>query len=335
MYEHFKKDFLVILCEHSGISESEYAVICKALDKAACNYDIAKKETALALYSIANQHLSKSFLVCKAVEGYSKNTLINYGLYINRFFEMCPKNYDTITSNDIRLFLYQYQEQRHLSNNSLEKLRCCLATFFKWAAEEGYIETNPCLQVKAIKCERKERQPLTQVDLEYLRSACITPRDRAIIEVLYSTGCRISELTTLKKSDIDWLDKTVHLFGKGKKHRKSFLNAKAEVALKEYLQTRKGESEYLFVINKKPYTQMHVDSVRDVLHNIEKRVGDKLQHKVTPHVIRHTTATRMLENNASISSIQMLLGHENISTTMIYAHNSLEKVQQEHARAII
>lgn len=334
MYEQMKNDFMLHLSE-SAFAPEQIGIICKALDKAAYNYDVKKKETALAVYNQDVPQLVKVYMVSKAVEGYSEGTLYNYRQTLTSFFRMAQKAPEHVTSNDIRVFLYKYKEERHISNNSLEKIRGALVSFFKWSHAEGYIHQNPMLAIKAIKVEKTQRNPLSQIELEYLRSACRTPREHALVELMYSTGCRIGELVILKKSDIDWTEKTIHLFGKGKKHRTSFLNAKAEVAVKEYLKTRKDDSPFLFIKERRPFTAMTEAGVRKILYDIVERTKNNISNKVTPHVIRHTTATRMLENNASISSIQMLLGHANISTTMIYAHNSIEKVQTEHQKAII
>lgn len=339
MYEQMKHDFMLCIATQSTLSTQltpeQIGAICKALDQAAYNYDVKPKETGLVLYNQASPKTVKAYLVCKAVEGFSKGTLYNYGKYLNNFFQTVQKAPEHVTSNDIRVFLYEYQESRHISNNSLEKIRTTLSSFYKWTVEEGYCEKNPVSAVKPIKFEKKKRHPLSQIELEYLRNACRTPKEKAVVELLYSTGCRIGELVILKKSDIDWTEKTIHLFGKGKKHRTSFLNAKAEVAVKEYLKTRKDDSPFLFIKERRPFTAMTEAGVRKILYDIVERTKNNISNKVTPHVIRHTTATRMLENNASISSIQMLLGHANISTTMIYAHNSIEKVQTEHQKAII
>ena len=113
------------------------------------------------------------------------------------------------------------------------------------------------------------------------------------------------------------------------------MNAKAEVALKEYLKERTDNSEYLFVSDRRPYGQLHASGVQKILREMAERAGDNVQVKVTPHVMRHTTATTMLANHADVTSIQALLGHENINTTMIYAHNSVEQVKIDHRRAVV
>jgi integrase/recombinase XerD len=160
-------------------------------------------------------------------------------------------------------------------------------------------------------------------------------RERAIIEFLYSTGARVSELTIIKKSDINWYEKSVYLFGKGRKHRISFLNAKAEVALMKYLESRDDDCEYLFATIKKPHRNLSKDGVEKIVRNIAHRASDNIGKHITPHILRHTTATTALQSGMPIADISKLLGHESIDTTMIYAKSSLEDVRSGHKKHII
>lgn len=205
--------------------------------------------------------------------------------------------------------------------------------FFGWAHKEEYITHNPATSIKPIKHEVKERQVLTQLELEYLRKAYKTARQKAILEFLYSTGCRVSELTLVKKSDIDWKENTVHLFGKGQKHRTSFINAKAEVAIKDYLASRFDESEYLFVSERMPIHPLQKSSIEKIIRELAA-ASDVTKH-VTPHILRHTCATQALESGMPVEDVSKLLGHSQINTTMIYAKASLDKVQNEHRRCVV
>jgi integrase/recombinase XerD len=296
-------------------------------------YEIRRKETALVPYNEELPEIVKIYIVCKKIAGLSQETLDTYTRMLGLFFRALRKPMAEISSNDIRVYLYRYQHERGCSNRSLDKYRQYLSSFFSWAADEGYIQSNPMRTIPAIKYEHKPRTNLTQLELEYLRQACSSPRDQAIIETLFSTGCRVSELAGLKKSDIDWNSKTVHLFGKGSKHRTSFLNAKAEVALKTYLGTREDDCEYLFVTERKPYRQLKKEAVEKVVRNIAERSPEKMH--VTPHILRHTTATLAMQNGMPIADISKLLGHEKIDTTMIYAHTCMESVQAGHRKYVI
>lgn len=335
MHEQFKNDLLMTLVGKANFSPNEIETIMMHFDIIAHDYEITRKETAITVYNQELPQLVKMFLVCKSIEGFSEGTLYNYTKHLTNFFFAIQKSPEQVAANDVRVYLFKYQQEREISNRSLDKVRSCLASFYSWMHIEGYIEKNPMLAVNKIKYEKKPRKPCTQTDLEYLRMACKTPKQKAILEVLYSTGCRVGELVILKKEDIDWQEKTVHLFGKGKKHRVSFLNAKAEVALKEYLNSRKDDKEWLFVSDRSPYNQMHSSGIQKIIREMAERASGNINKKVSPHVLRHTTATRMLENKADLSAIQAVLGHSNINTTMIYAHNTLENVKLEHNKAVV
>lgn len=333
MYEQFKNQFTLALA--TTYSTKDIEVILNQLDIVAYNYDISQKETSVMVYNSDIPEIVKIYLVSKKVEGLSEQTLYNYGNALRKFFFELQKAPDKISSNDIRVYLYRYQQANGTSNRSLDKIRQMICGFFNWATCEGYLEKNPALTIKPIKYESEERKPLTQIELEYIRQACVTPRDKAMVEFLYSTGCRVSELAIVKLSDINWNNKSVHLFGKGKKHRFSYLNAKAEVALLEYLKTRHDGNDYLFVSERNPHGKLSKCGIEKIIRQIAERASTHVKKPVSPHIFRHTTATTALNNGMPIEDIQIILGHENISTTMIYAKTSTENVRNGHMRYIV
>lgn len=332
MYEQMRTDFLVRL---TGMEEITVDSVLNALDHVASKYDIQKKETDLVIYTGGLPELVKVYLVCKKMAGLSEATLGGYKTILTVFFREINKSPQLVTANDIRLFLYRYQEDKKVSMRTIDKYREYVVRFFAWAHTEGYLQTNPASNITAIKYEEKPREALSQVELEYIRMACVTDRERAIVEFLYSTGARVSELTKLKRNDIDWYEKSVHLFGKGKKHRTSFLNAKAEVALKRYLDSREDDCDSLFVTERKPYRGIQKDGIERIIRMISERVEAQVGKHVTPHVFRHTTATSALQSGMAIADISKLLGHESIDTTMIYTHSSVQDVQAAHKKHIV
>lgn len=333
-YEKMKDAFLLEV-DHAdlGITADQLNGLAAALDRAAYAYDVRVKETAISVQVDPIPMLVKTYIVVKKTEGLSVGTLQNYARTLADFFLWCRKTPEEVVPNDIRMYLYHYAQQRRITDRTLDKYRAYICWFFGWAHSEEYMNHNPARSIKPIKFELKERKALTQMELEYLRMACRTKRDRAIVEVLYSTGCRVSELTVLKKSDVDWNEGTVHLFGKGKKHRTSFLNAKAIVALREYLDSRIDRHEALFATIRSPFRAMKKASVEMVIRKISDRAG--LPKTVTPHVLRHTTATQAVNAGMPIEDVSKLLGHASVNTTMIYAKTSNGKVQAEHVRCIV
>lgn len=196
-----------------------------------------------------------------------------------------------------------------------------------------YISHNPCKQIHPIKYEAKLREPLTGVEMELIRDACQTRREKAIIETFYSTGCRVSELAILKKTDVDFRKGEVHLFGKGSKHRISYINAKAEVALKKYLFPRSDDCPALFVTDRSPVRALKKEGIESIVRKIGERSG--IERRVYPHLIRHTTATDALERGMNVAEVQKILGHEKLDTTMIYAKVCQDNVKYDHKRYIV
>ena len=335
MYEHLRNQFMAAAHDENIPVESLEAAV-RILDTVAEHYDIKPRETALAPYTGGLPEIVKIYLVCKRIEGLSEQTLTTYMRHLRLFFESMTKPLPEITANDIRIYLYRYQRERNCSDRSLDKYRGYFYSFFSWATDEGYIQRNPMKNIPAIKYEKKAREHLNQLELEYLRCACETPREKAIVEVLYSTGCRVAELAGIKLSDIDWNARAVHLFGKGKKHRDSFLNAKAEVAVQAYLATRDDDCPYLIASMRKPYRQLTTAQIQKIMRKITGRASaSQIQKHVTPHVMRHTMATQALQSGMPIVDISRLLGHEKIDTTMIYAHVNKLDVQAGHRKHIV
>lgn len=329
--ENFAKDFMVRL--DGKVSNEDMVTILQELQMFTSNYDIQKKETNIVLYDDQLPDCYKVYMVAKKLEGLSEGTLKTYDLYLKDFLMSVNKSISCITTDDIRIYLYNFQKNRHVGNRSLDGRRLVINTFFQWCTDEGYITQNPCRQIRPIKYESKLREPLTGIEMELIRDACRTYREKAIIELFYSTGCRVSELVTLNKDDIDFRKGEVHLFGKGNKHRLSYINAKAEVALKKYLFTRKDDNEALFVSERKPYNRIKKTGVEKIVREIGER--SEVGRRVYPHLIRHTTATDALERGMNVAEVQKILGHEKLDTTMIYAKVCQENVKYDHKRYIV
>lgn len=333
-YEQMKNSFLAKLTDLiPDLDNGIIHAICTSLDKAAYQFDIAAKETSIVPRGDLIPEIVKIYIAVKKTEGRADGTLENYARTLKQFFIWVKKHPNEVTANDIRMFLYDYQKLRNISNNTLDKYREMICWFFTWAHREEYITKDPGRTVKRIKVEVKERQALTQLELEHLRMICKSSRERAMLEFMYSTGCRVSELCNTKISDIDFKSNCVHLFGKGRKHRTSFINARCEVALREYMRHREGDSEYLFVSHRAPHGKLTKATVEKAFRELSERSG--IQKHITPHVFRHTTATQAVSNGMAIEDVSKLLGHANVATTMIYAKVSQEKVHAEHRRCII
>lgn len=329
--EQFVNGFISKL--YGKVSDEILKVVLNELYVYVGDYDFSKKETAIGPYTGYLPECFKVYFVSRKIEGLSDKTLKLYHMYLNDFFFRTNKRLEEITANDIRVYLYMVQQERKISNRTLDSRRSALHAFFEWAANEGYIGKNPCRAIKVIKYERKQRESLTAIELEKVRMACETIREKALVEFLYSTGARVTEACTIKITDVDFEKGEVMLFGKGNKHRKSYMSAKCVLYLTEYLKSRLDESEYLFVSLRKPYKHLKKAGMEKIIKNLGIR--SEIGRDLFPHLFRHTIATDMLQKSVPITDVQRMLGHEDINTTMVYAKVRDEDVKNNHRKYIM
>lgn len=332
--ENFANEFISKL--DGKIPDEALRTVLQELQVFTSNYDISQRETRVVPYQNNIPDCYRVYMVAKKIEGMSPESMKTYNFYLTDFFEHINRPFEQVTTNDIRIYLYETQKRTGISNRTLDGKRLVINTFMDWCWKEGYIPNNPCASIKPIKFEEKPREPLSNMELEIVRDACENYRDKAMIELFYSTGCRLSEMVNLKISDIDFTSKEVHLFGKGSKHRTSYLNAKAEYMLKKYFELERPKdsiSDSVFVIFRKPYNEMHKGSIYARVKAIQKRSG--IERSLFPHLLRHTMATDALNRGMNVAEVKEILGHEKIDTTMIYAKISHDSVKFNHKRYIV
>ncbi len=212
-----------------------------------------------------------------------------------------------------------------------------LRSFFKFLCREGYLKVNPVLVLRTPKQEKRLPKILGVEEvmnlLRFPGEAVQDLRDRAILETLYSSGLRVSELTKLDISHIDFIGGVVKVAGKGKKERLSPIGEPALRSIHTYLGARKKsqrrDSQVLFV--NKQGGRLTDRSVRRVLDRAIKR--SSFEHHISPHTLRHSFATHLLDRGADLRSVQELLGHQNLSTTQIYTHVTAERLKKVYAKA--
>lgn len=299
-------------------------------------YNIQKNSTELVAYDNQIPEELKIFLVSRSIEGLSINTLSIYKLYLENFFMRVNKPLRQISTNDIRIYLYNYQQRNNVKTSSVEQVRICINVFFQWLVNEKYIDINPCINIKPLKCDRPIKDTLTQLELEKIRLAYKNVKEKAIVETLYSTGCRVSELCDMKLSDVDFNSKEIKVYGKGKKERICYINAKCEVALKEYIKVRNTyntESDSLFLGSRNPHNPHQKCAIEKIIKDIVARTN--ITKNVTPHTFRRSMATNGLATGLEIQEIQKILGHVEIATTLIYAKVNTENLKAKHKNTII
>jgi len=289
------------------------------------NYDV-KRETNEVFDSDIQEKISV-FLSAKKIEGLSPKTLENYRLELNLFDKALIKNVSDITSNDIRLYLSRYD---NLKMSTIRKKLWVLKSFFGWLHTEEVISRNPTAKVKPPKVESLMVKTFSIEELEMMRESCQTLRERTLVECLYSSGARLSELQQLNISDVDFQDKSSKVIGKGQKERIVYFSIKAIFYLRKYLRSRNDDCEALFITQRKPYRRITNRGIQREIRIISERAG--ISQNISPHWYRRSMATNMMEKGASLSAVQHILGHSSPNTTQLYCNVPEEMKKEQHRK---
>lgn len=213
-------------------------------------YEVTERCTAVAVQDNSAEGLLNRFTATKEVEGTAKSTLKRYREQIQHLIWFLQKPLYEVTTYDLRFYLAMRREQgwrgRKLKNSTLDGMRKCYSSFFGWLSAEGLIGRNPCAALAAIKSRKEIKKAYTAVDMDNLRMACRNARDLALVDFLYATGCRVSEVVRLDAYDIDFTRHQCKVLGKGNKERIVYLNEVAEKTLQRYLEGRKRHTDALF-----------------------------------------------------------------------------------------
>lgn len=271
----------------------------------------------------------------------SPRTLANYELALRQFREWRSfKGWAELTADDFRAFLFDLMKQER-GRATIRLQFAALRSFFKWLTRRRGLKTNPLLEVQLPKQEKKLPVVLTVAQIEQMlalpltqekskRDAVWAPeRDAAILELFYSTGMRLSELVALNVEDIDTYSETVRVFGKGSKERLCPVGGAALEAVQRYRLKAGVHAGALFL--SKLRRRITTQAVDDVVSKYWRASG--LPVHLTPHKLRHSFATHLLNNGADLRSVQELLGHASLSTTQIYTHVSTQRMKEVYEAA--
>ncbi|PJZ36592.1 site-specific tyrosine recombinase XerD [Leptospira levettii] len=291
---------------------------------------------------VSQNQLLQTFQEYLSVEkGLSDNSIYSYGYDLNKFAIFLEKehiNFLEVKANDIMRFLEEERE-RKISAKTLAREVVAIRQFYKYLRDEKRLDSNPTEKIETPEVARTIPDYLTQAEIEELfknikEDNLYELRDKCIFELLYSSGLRISEACNLKMSDIDVENMTITVEGKGGRQRLVPFGEKSLEILKRYLTESRTEilkkrtCDFVFVSKKGSY--INRKSVWRLLNHYIKRT--KIKKKVTPHTLRHSFATHLLENHADLKSVQELLGHIDISTTQIYTHMANKTLKEVHKK---
>jgi len=268
----------------------------------------------------------------------SPHTMLNYIRDLRDFAgSIGSKNVEEIDHLTIRKYL-ALMTGRNLSKKSIARKLSSLRTFFRFLYRDGYIKSNPAQGVSTPKQDKKLPVFLDEEKVEDLITSPSSGdmrglRDRAVFETLYSTGIRVSELVSIDVKNIDFISGLIKVRGKGRVERLTPIGDKAVRSIRDYMEFRSkrglGRTEALF-LNK--YGKRITDrSIRRIVDKYIKLCA--IKDKISPHSLRHSFATHLLNRGADLRSVQELLGHKNLSTTQIYTHVSADRLKSVYDRA--
>lgn len=283
------------------------------------------------------KYIEKFIRYLEIEKNYSAHTVINYRHDLREFGKFLagtePQNVDYLA---LRKYLAVLKE-KGLGSRSINRRLSSLRSFFRFLTREGYIKVNPTLMLSSPRLDKHLPSFMTEEEVRRLIEAAFTKegkeerslRDRAILETFYSSGLRISELVELDLEDIDFISGIVKVMGKGKKERIVPIGEAALAAIRKYLDKRKKEAPILFL--NKNGKRIGSRGVRGVVHKYILAAG--IKQGVSPHTLRHSFATHLLNRGADLRTVQELLGHVNLSTTQIYTHLTTDKLKSVYDKA--
>lgn len=271
----------------------------------------------------------EDFLMSKALEGKSPETVNRYRYELNRLLSYVNKRVVDVLPGDISGYMRMYKKIRQVSNQTLKNVRTVYSSFFTWLRDRDRIRKNPMILVEDVKVESVIRKPYSDEEREKMFRACTSLRDKAMLEFLYSTAVRVSELARLDRKDIRFGTKDIVVYGKGAKERRVYLNDRTNMYMREYLQSRTDDDPALFVGVKLPHRRMTKAGIEDVIRRIGQRAGVEKAH---PHRFRRTALTNALNRGMPLQEAMLMAGHSKPETTMRYCTVDMEAVQYHHKK---
>ena len=278
----------------------------------------------------------------KYQNNYSDYTVLSYKNDILEFFDYLSReslNYKTIEYSDIRFYLMYLKEEKHDDNSSVSRKLSSLRGLYKYMANEGIVKTNVFSLVNAPKKSKKLPRYFEYNELEELfkvpdTNTSLGQRDLLLLEMLYATGVRVGELVNIKVKDIDMGRRNIIILGKGNKERFVTYGEYCEDILKQYLSDgyillNKTGSDYLFLNNNGG--NLTERGVRYILDELIKKTS--INKKISPHMIRHSFATHLLNEGCDLLTVQKLLGHESIKATQVYTHVTTDRLREVYFRS--
>jgi integrase/recombinase XerD len=281
--------------------------------------------------SVFDEFLSEYIEYLFIERGLSQNTELSYRQDLLHFIEFMEKNavsnFEKLTRSIINAYIRELR-QNNYSTTSITRKIASLRGWFRWMSANELIEHDPTLSLEQPKLDRKLPKVLTMTEMEKILSQPLSIKEKAILELMYAAGLRVSEAVSLEVSNVNLEGGYVRCFGKGSKERLVPIGEHAVLKVKEYLKER----DFLLKKNRKKTEALFISEkgeriCRQDIYKFIKNLGETVNKHITPHTIRHSFATHLLENGADLRIVQELLGHCDVSTTQLYTHISKKRLK--------
>ena len=278
------------------------------------------------------QYLSEYLEFIEVEKGLSENTINAYRRDLSGFLDFCTNKgilgVEYITRNHLNSYILNLR-QDSLNPRSVVRKIASLRGFFKWLCANSYIQSNPASAIEQPKLPKRLPKVMTLQEIKEVFHSNLNSRENLIVELLYDCGLRVSELVNLKTSDIDLKSRYIQCFGKGSKERLVPFGKKAKESFNKYYKEREI---ILAKYNLNSKRLLINDSGRFItrqdVYNFVRKLGEKIHKHISPHTLRHTFATHLLENGADLRIVQELLGHSDVSTTQLYTHITKKRLKE-------
>ena len=275
------------------------------------------------MYQIIGEYLE----YLELEKGLSQNTIDAYRRDLSDFAQGV-EDIHSIDRTTINSYVRTLRERKLAPTSVIRKI-ASLRGFFKWATSVGVLEKNPAATLEQPKTPQRLPKVVSIKEIEEMLHNNLTPLEHVMMELLYSCGLRVSELVNLKVNDIDLSSKYVRCFGKGSKERIIPIGDKAKETVKEYLPTRELTLKKYNLNTKNLLIRENGNMVtRQEVYNFIHAQGKLIHKNISPHTLRHSFATHLLENGADLRVVQELLGHSDVSTTQLYTHISKKRLKE-------
>lgn len=284
---------------------------------------------------------SKKYLIYIEKElNYSPMTIKNYEVDLRNYKKFInEKKYNYLNMDKEKVMEYlKYLDDFNYQNKTISRILSSIRSFYNFLADIKIIDDNIFKRIRNPKINKKLPNYLSIVEIEQVLETIkeeneVDIRNKCLFELMYSTGLRVSEVSNLKIEDFNFDDRSIRIFGKGGKERIVYFGEMAEKILNKYLNVRRfflKEKNIKYLFLNKNGNKLSRQSIEYIINIIMKNSG--INHKITPHTLRHTFATHLLDNGADLKSVQELLGHENLDTTEVYTHVSKDRLRNEYLK---